>query len=62
MIRLSVFLAVIVSLVFAGLSRATPPPRKAYPAKRIVFWVCPLDVHGNPVTKPQGVCFRDFAP
>jgi len=60
MIRLFI-LSVIVSLAFVGASRAgNPPPRKAHPATRVVFWVCPLDVHYNPVTKPFGVCFRDF--
>lgn len=41
---------------------STPPPRRAYPAKRVVFWVCPIRRDGTPVTKPAGVCFRDFAP
>ena len=53
----------IIGLIIVAAAKATPPPpRHAYPAHRKVYWVCPIKPNGDPVTRPFGVCFRDFWP
>ena len=54
-------LLLLLALAFGLGHHQQPPPRKAHPATRIVFWVCPIKPDGTPVTTPKGVCFRDFA-
>jgi hypothetical protein len=36
--------------------------RIARPAHRQIYWVCPERPDGTNVTKPYGVCFREFWP
>lgn len=52
----------LIALIVVAMAKAGPPPRHAYPAKRVVFWVCPIKPNGDPVTRPFGVCFRDIWP
>lgn len=42
------------------INRPRVVPKHARPATRVIFQVCPVRPDGTPVTKPPGVCFKDW--